>query len=209
MTKTKPDQETSTEPVEALREDPKNARKMPRANLRGLKFSLHEYGDLGGLCWNEKLGALVCGHQRMRALREAGAKTWTRLSKTEGFIVHPKSGERFAIRIVEWDEAKHRAAQIVANNPELQGSYSDDVLPQLKEMEDSILFEAMRLDELMVEFEDDPEEESAPPVSAPEERFAIVIECESEEEQTKLLERFLAEKLNCRAVVEGVELPEQ
>lgn len=135
--------------LDLLRPDPKNARRISEASLSGLQVSMHEFGDLSGITWNEELGDLVAGHQRMKGLRVAGAKTWVRLSADEGLIAHPVTGERFSVRIVRWDVTKHRAAQIVANNPHIEGEFvTEDVLAQLKELESSPLFDDLQLDEL-------------------------------------------------------------
>lgn len=123
------------ESIDLLRGDTKNARTIAQKNLAGLTFSMAEFGDLSRITWNEQLGLLVAGHQRMHVLRENGATSWSRLSDAEGVIVDPKTGESFPIRIVRWPEQKHREAQIVANNPHLQGEYTAEVVQQMRELE--------------------------------------------------------------------------
>lgn len=193
------------ERIDLLRPDAKNARRMGKERLDGLKYSMAEFGDLSGIVWNEQLGDLVAGHQRMRGLRAAGAKTWTRLSADEGVIVHPKTGERFRVRIVRWDESKHRAAQIVANNPHIQGEFTEEVVPQLRELrqlEETVAFDALRLDELQADLDRDAEaaERELGKGGADQEptKFSIVIECRNKAHQAKLLRRFGKERLAAR-----------
>jgi hypothetical protein len=194
------------ESIDLLRPDAKNARRMAKERLDGLKYSLKEFGDLSGIVWNEQLGDLVCGHQRMRALRAAGATTWNRVGKDQGFVVHPKTGERFGIRIVRWDLAKHRAAQLVANNPHIQGEYTDEVVPQLRELralEEAVAFDALRLDELQAELDREAaaaEQELGKTANpeAPPTKFSIVVECRNEAHQQRLLRRFERERLTAR-----------
>lgn len=37
--------------------------------MKGLSYSIAEFGDLSGITFNERTGELVCGHQRVKALR--------------------------------------------------------------------------------------------------------------------------------------------
>src|SRR4029077_2843088 len=99
----------------------------------------------------EQLGILVAGHQRMKVLRAAGATEWVR--NGEGaYIVHPKTGEHFRIRIVKWDEVTHRMAELTANNPQIQGGYDEELAAaQLAGLVDDERFAALRLAELEAE----------------------------------------------------------
>lgn len=136
------------QPISVLRPDAKNARRISEEGLSGLRVSVDEFGDLSGITWNEKLDALVCGHQRMTVLRDAGVKTWKRIDKTQGEIVHPSTGERFPVRIVQWDEAKHRLAQIAANNPHIQGEFTEETLEQLRALENEVSYAELKLNAL-------------------------------------------------------------
>ena len=136
--------------IDVLKEDPRNARKIDDGALQGLAVSIETFGDLSSIVYNTRTGHLVAGHQRMKTLRSAGAKTWTRVSDAEGEIVHPKSKEKFRIRIVDWDETTERLANISANNTEIQGEFVDeDLALQLRELETEAQFEALRLNDLM------------------------------------------------------------
>lgn len=134
-----------------------NPREMPEERLAGLGVSTETYGDLSGIVWNERSSTLVAGHQRMTVLDRAGAKSWVRVSNGEGYIVDPRTNERFAIRIVDWDQPTEIAARIQANNPELQGEFTDDVVGQLHELEEIAQFEEQRLAALLEDL--DPEKD--------------------------------------------------
>jgi hypothetical protein len=135
---------------------------------------METFDDIAGVTWNERTGELVAGHQRLAQLRAAGATTWTRVSKTEGYLVHPKTGARFSVRVVDWDATKQRAANLVANNPHLQGEFTPDALEQLKAIEDDVDYAGLRLDALQATLEaavpgsDDPAAGNTDPDDVPE-----------------------------------------
>ncbi len=131
--------------IDLLKPDPLNARRISDGALGGLAVSAETFGDLSGITWNEQLGLLVAGHQRMRVLRTAGAVQWVR-EGDGGYIVHPKTKERFRIRVVKWDETTHRMAELTANNQHIQGEYEDEmVAAQLAALEHDDRFSALRL----------------------------------------------------------------
>lgn len=141
--------------IDVLKADPQNARTISAEALAGLGVSMQTFGDLSGIVFNQRSGRLVAGHQRMEQLRAAGAKTWRRTSKAEGVIVHPKTEERFPVRIVEWDDTTERLANLAANNPEIQGSFTAEALAQLKALDAHVDFEGLRLDDLYETLEAD------------------------------------------------------
>jgi hypothetical protein len=147
--------------VEMLAPDPVNPRKIDAAKLRGLGYAMTEFGDLSGIVWNERTGLLVAGHQRMHELIAAGASTWQRLDKTSGVIIHPKTGERFPIRIVDWEIQRAHAALLVANNPHLQGEFTAGAVDLLTSLEDEKDFAELELSALLDDLrpDADPEED--------------------------------------------------
>lgn len=142
-------------PVDVLKPDPINPREIDERALGGLRISMNTFGDLSGITWNERTAELVCGHQRMTGLMEEGAAQWTRTSKTEGFILHPRTSERFGIRIVDWDMTTQRMANLVANNPAIQGAFTPDAVEQLRELEGELHFAELGLDALQAQLEKD------------------------------------------------------
>lgn len=194
-------------PATLLKADPDNARTIEAPALRGLGVSLSTFGDLSGIVWNERTGELVAGHQRMNRLAAAGAAAWMRTSKTEGYIEHPKTGERFHVRIVDWDETTQRMANLTANNPHIQGEFTADAAEQLEALEEEAAFEVLQLGELeknLAKAADKAAEGSEgaeDQTSEIKDSYAVIIECPTEREQQALLARFLDEGLNCRAVI--------
>ena len=140
--------DSSSRPISELAADPKNPRKITDDALLGLGASLRSFGDLSGIVFNRKTGHLVAGHQRLKALVSAGAKSWT-MEGNEGFIAHPKTGERFPVRIVEWDEVTERAANLTANNAAITGEFTEEAMEQISDLEDKFeAFEDVGLDDL-------------------------------------------------------------
>jgi len=138
-------------PLTALKADPRNPRKVSGEALAGLAISLETFGPLD-IAFNDRTGELVSGHQRIRSLREAGAVECVR-DGDAGYVAHPKTGERFPIRFVDWDETKQRMANLVANNPHLQGEFDGQALDQLRALESEIGFAEMGLEKLAKELE--------------------------------------------------------
>jgi len=139
-------------PLTALAPDPQNPREMSDAARAGLGVSLETFGELG-MVFNNRSGQWVSGHQRAERLRAAGAVECVRTG-AEGYIEHPKTGERFRVRFVDWDETKQRMANLAANNPHISGDFTADALAQLKELEGEEGFADLALDELEKELEE-------------------------------------------------------
>ena len=70
-----------------------------------------------------------------------------------GFVVHPKTGERFPVRFVAWDETKQRMANLAANSPHLQGEFTEGAIAQLRALEGEANFGALGLDKLVAQLE--------------------------------------------------------
>jgi DNA modification methylase len=117
----------------------------------GLGVSLATFGALD-VVFNDATGELVSGHQRIERLKAAGATELVREGDW-GYIAHPKTGERFPIRFVRWDETKQRMANLVANNPHLQGDFTEDAIDQARGLEHEAHFAELELDKLLAEIE--------------------------------------------------------
>lgn len=168
----------STRDIAELRADAANPREMDDLAREGLGAAVAEYGDLGVIVWNKRTSELVAGHQRMDRLRAAGATEWKQIDNTTAYIEHPVTHERFAIRVVDWPPEKQRKANLVANNPALQGKFTDAAAAQLVALQNDLDFKAMRLDALAemlalqktepppVEGESDPDDVVEPPAVA-------------------------------------------
>ncbi len=97
-------------PIDSLVPAPYNPRRPPTAKARAkLKTSLAEFGLVEPLVWNQRTGHVVGGHARLDLLRELG------------HAVVPVS-------VVDLDDARERALNVVLNNLEAQGRYDPDKL---------------------------------------------------------------------------------
>lgn len=121
--------------VAGLKPDPANPRKITETASEKLARSMEEFGDLSGVVRNVVTNELVGGHQRVsRFLADNPPVTVTeRFSKATavGTLAHGYvtwRGERWSYREVAWERAKQVAANIAANNPELQGEFDFPLL---------------------------------------------------------------------------------
>ena len=132
------------ETIDDLKPAPYNPRTISPDALHGLRQSVERFGDLSGIVWNARSGHLVAGHQRVKALTDAGAT----------FDPSPPRlvlGDRaFPVRVVDWDDATERAANITANNPHISGEFNDDLAGLLDDLRDFDGFDELRLDLLAV-----------------------------------------------------------
>ena len=80
--------------------------------MAGLRKSLETFGPLD-IVFNTKTKQIISGHQRLAVLKEAGA---TEVVRENGwaYIAHPKTGEKFPVRFVDWDKVRQRLANLVA-----------------------------------------------------------------------------------------------
>ena len=127
-----------------LKPAPYNPREIADDALAALSQSVESFGDLSGIIWNKRSGLLVCGHQRLEALKQRGAEF-----KAGAFILNKA---RFPVRVVDWDETTERAANVTANNPHVAGDWTaglSDVLEGLKD--DLPNFEGLNLDKLLAD----------------------------------------------------------
>lgn len=97
-----------------------NPRDIDYNALRGLKYSLDEFGDISGIVYNNRTGRLVAGHQRVKALKD----NYGNLELINDCIITPKG--IFPVRFVDWDESKEKAANIAANSETIQGRWTED-----------------------------------------------------------------------------------
>jgi len=117
--------------IDDLREAPYNPREITQRNLESLKVSLDEFGDLSGIVWNKRTGHIVCGHQRLKALRDRYSDlTIGLMNDNETMALYSREdgdGVTFSIRVVDWDEIKEKAANIAANSQTVQGTFTQEV----------------------------------------------------------------------------------
>lgn len=182
-------------PLSALAPDPENPRKMTDEARAGLGVSMETFGELG-MVFNDRTGQMVSGHQRLERLRAAGAIEVVRTG-SEGYVVHPKTGERFRVRFVDWDEQKQRMANLVANNQHIAGDFTEDAAAQLKELEDVEGFAELELGALEKELGDamgsfDVDEAAAPDLADGDRQPFRQMTFTVHDEQFEEIERALA-----------------
>lgn len=148
--------------LDDLKDDPQNARHMDDDRATGLRYSLREFGDLSGITWNERSGLIVCGHQRLKQLRRQYGGELYFHSETGTPSIRTPDQTEFPIRIVDWDDDKHRAASLAANNAKgLQGEFTPTALDQLAALEASApdFYDQLRLNQIAAGQLGDPETE--------------------------------------------------
>jgi len=182
-----------------------NPRSITEEALEGLQHSLAGFGDISGIVWNKRTGNLVAGHQRLRALREKYGKD---LKLVDGVLV--ADHQRFTVRVVDWDEATEKAANVTANNPNIAGEFTDGLQAVLEEIEANQpdLMPYLNLDELLDRaMQGDQKRAGNHPLTDPpeedvrlDESFQVVVECDSEAKQRSTFEKLKREGYKCRVL---------
>lgn len=197
--------------IDDLKNDPENPRAITPEALAGLKASLSAFGDLSGITWNKRTGELVCGHQRMRALREQygdavilkndGARAWVEIPAEGGGL------EQITVRIVDWPRLMQRQANIAANAPTIQGTFTEHLQPQLVEFQTQggDLFAAMGLENLMETMDGGRATEPGASGGAGagfnyQEQYGVIVICESEAEQKRVYDKLVGDGYKVKVV---------
>lgn len=120
-----------------------NPRVISDANAERLSLSLDKYGDLSNITFNLQTGHLVGGHQRVERLRkrhggglvlvtaDGGPLSSVKGERPEYAYLREPGGRSFPVRLVDWDEAKERAANVAANSPDVAGTFQWEELSKL------------------------------------------------------------------------------
>jgi ParB-like chromosome segregation protein Spo0J len=176
--------------IKDLRPAPYNPREIGPESLEALGGSLAEFGDISGLVWNRRTGRLVAGHQRLEALKKQHGG---RLRMAAGAVLAPDGG-RFPVRVVDWPEAKEKAANIAANSPLLAGEFTADLGPLLDEINLELpdLSEALMLGDLAVH------ETAATQLPETFEHYDVLVSCDDEETCEKFYEDTRKKGMKCR-----------
>ena len=107
--------------VKQLTPNVKNPRVATSKKIASLKKTTREFGDISGIVFNRRSKQLISGHQRVKTFAPESDLTVTKKyakptssgTVAEGFIL--SNGEKWAVRIVSWDDSKEKAAMIAAN----------------------------------------------------------------------------------------------
>ena len=109
--------------LSSLAPNKRNPRKITAEKREMLAKALEQFGDLGGIVFNQTSGQLVGGHQRTQAFQKMKAaititkaydKPTARGTVAEGYV--EVDGERYAYREVQWSPKIEKAANLAANN---------------------------------------------------------------------------------------------
>lgn len=154
----KPSKAAPPATLDDLLPDPDNPREITAPRRAALGTSLDEHGDLGGIVFNVRTRQLVSGHQRVDRLQMANGSL--RLLEVEmpaaGKDGHAHvvdgNGHRFPVRLVDWDAARQRSANISANNPNAGGAFTHALQGQLAALreQDAALFAGLGMDALVI-----------------------------------------------------------
>lgn len=124
-------------PIDQLVPAPYNPRRpLTRRAAQKLKASLAEFGLVEPLVWNERTGHVVGGHARLAILRDLGYTS-------------------VPVSVVNLDDDRERALNVVLNNQEAQGRYDPrkllDLLDGLGDCRDLTGFDDAALRALKLE----------------------------------------------------------
>lgn len=99
-----------------------NPRKIEPQRLEMLGQSMHTFGDISCIVWNEATQRLIAGHQRLKHIPPDAEIIWTEqfdqpdAQETTGWGYIDAAGERWLVRRVHvTDEAREVAMNIAAN----------------------------------------------------------------------------------------------
>jgi len=170
-----------------LKPAPYNPRTISEAALRGLSASIKRFGLVEPIIVNKRSGNVVGGHQRLKVLESEGVK--------ETQVV-----------IVDLDEAEEKALNVALNNQAIAGDFTADIQALIDELRVEIPEAVTELcfDELLEGLEFNAGSQPKEPDSSPQLgdlEYRVIIDCESEQEQYELLDRFEQEGLKCRALI--------
>jgi hypothetical protein len=170
--------------------------------------SLAEFGDLSGITLNRRTGLLIGGHQRTEVL-DGGVLKVTDIPKPEpdgtvarGWLEH--NGRRYAVRVVDWPEAKAHAALLAANRFGRLGHDDNAVLKDLLEELDTGAtdmdltgYVESEIERLMLQTHQEDKDTGSQDIHS---QWLIMLTCRDELQQTELLDRFIGEGLQCKAL---------
>lgn len=192
--------------------DGANPRKISDESKAGLRASIKRFGDLSGIVFNKRTGELVAGHQRVEQIRaEYGDRPIEPIDYNEFtgqlYGIRIDAEHYFPVRVVDWTQAKQRAANVAANNPKIQGKFTSDLSAYLLSVEaelsaemPGVLDECLMLDLLAAGIdtsdatEDEPQEKDV----AISESYQVIVQCNDEGHQKQIYDQLTGEGLSCK-----------
>jgi hypothetical protein len=161
--------------------------RMLGANAKAaLKTSIQTFDDISGIVVNKRTGNVLAGNHRWTELCNLHGESTLEVAHLAGeFHQILTSGEPtgFLMRIVDWELAKEKAANIAANSQMIAGEFTSDLQSLLLDVQDYLgdTFEDLRFDEISIDM-------SAlnPDISDPEDRSEAIRK--SAEEDNSMLD---------------------
>ncbi len=182
---------TKVVPLDSLSFDAKNARRHGKANLKAIKASLIEFGQVMPLVVEKGTGRVIGGNGTLRAMRS--------LKWTEAAVVE-----------VDEHDARATALGIALNRTGELAEWDDARLAEaLKEQAFDFDMEAMgwadadlrKLLGKKLDIPDEDDGDDAAKAGADGLRYRIVIDCEGEEHQAELVARLEQEGLKVQPLI--------
>ena len=194
------------ETIEDLRPAPYNPRSITDEASTGLRASMQRFGDISGIVWNRRSGTLVCGHQRVKQLRELGAE----LTEDRDALVLP-NGDRFPVRVVDIDLGEEMTANVTANNEHIGGAFTagaSDVLERAREVIGEHAYNELQLPSLEAQLakiakRDDyqPNDDDSEPKLDDKLTYSVVVDFDNENDQAALLNELEVRGMKCRLLM--------
>ena len=168
--------------IDAVSPDPKNARRHDEANLKAVRSSLKRYGQLQPLVVNEQTGLILAGNARHQVAQDLG---WTHVA-----VVYVKHDAREA---TGYALADNRTAELATWDETLLAELLAD-LKASDQPDDADLVAALQLDALIAETVG--EQTTTEIITG--ERYQVVANCASAEQQQTLYQQLKSEGYDVR-----------
>lgn len=150
-----------------------------------IKRSVEQFGDVDPIVWNERTGNIVGGHQRYKIYKELGWK-------------------KVKVSVVDLDEKAEAVLNIALNKISGEWDYPalKDLIAEIDTGEFDISLTGFDQAELTDLFDYRiPDEKDNSGEKLGEYTYSIVVECENEAHQAKLITDFEEMELKCRPLI--------
>lgn len=132
-----------------------NPRKMSKESKEALKKSIEQFNDISGITINKQTGNVLAGNHRWEQLCKKYTKSNLELKHLQGeyYTLNTTEDEftGFLVRVVDWDIAKEKAANVAANSELIAGEFTSGLQDVLLDIGEFELFEGLRFDELQID----------------------------------------------------------
>lgn len=120
-----------------IKPDPENPRVISEQAESQLSESVKSFGNIAGITYNKRTGQLVSGHQRFNQLKKQFPDLKLKTLNPDFLMITSQDKDTgFLIRVVDWEETKQKAANIVANAPHIAGEFDFPKLNEIKQKYD-------------------------------------------------------------------------